>query len=160
MKINSISNNNYQKQQSFGAIPGSSLKGGLKTALQLTSTPQELVTFLREEKKLAAQVPPQDFASRFREIKVIGQNGEEIDPIVNVNSNAGSVANVNTFFDVRLPNQDGSLGSIIKKTAEESPRTFVDKFLSLIQKVAERLQKPEDVKKAADAGTDAFLNQL
>lgn len=159
MKINSI-NNNYQNQQSFGATANLALKKQIRSALKLTSTPEEIVDFIREEKKLAAQVPPQDFASRFKAIKAIGMDGEEVDPHVLATELHGSPESATIYFNVKLPNPFVGFERSVEKTKEESPRAFLNKFLTMVQENAEGLQHPKDVKKAADRGIDSFLEEL
>lgn len=159
MKINSI-NNNSQNRQSFGATANITLKKELRSILRLTSSPQELVTFFREERKLAAQVPPQDFASRFKAIKAIGMEGEEVDPHVLATELHGSPESATIYFNVKLPNPFVGFQRSVQKTKEESPRAFLDKFLTLVQENAEGLQHPKDVEKAADKGINTFLEGL
>lgn len=159
MKINSI-NKNYQKQQSFGATSSKAFSRELKLALELTSTPQELVTFFREETKLAEQVPPQDFAARLKAIKAIGSKGKEVDPHVNATALNGSPESATIYLNIKLPHQEKGSDLTISKTKSESPRTFIDRFLDTVQGVAESLQTSEDVELAANQGMNTFLSRL
>lgn len=165
--INSI-NNNCQKQQNFGATPGIELKSSLKFVLRNTTMPQDLVTFFREEKELAAQLPPKDFASRFKAIKAIGKNGQEIDPTVEITANISTglqQENMRVEFDVSLPfditRPENKVAKMnITKKMGEPPKTFLDRFLLMIQQAAESLQDPKDVVKASNIGFDNFFKQF
>lgn len=156
MQVNSI-NNNYQKQQSFGALISMMSKDELRKLLKFTSTAQELVDFFREDNALATKIPAQDIASRFRAIKAICKDGQEFDPLVDAICVNPSQEQATLRLFVNIPYQKGSKSIDIVKTNKESPKSFLERFLAQIQEIANSLQKPEDVEKASNIGLDGFF---
>ena len=158
MKINSI-NNNYKSQQSFGATGEPTYRNELGVLLRFTCTPQELVDFFRADKALAAQVPAQDVASRFRAIKAIGKNGQETDPLVGLSANV-SQESTTAGYSVSIPSYSDVHVAEITKTKKESPKAFFDRFLDAIQTMTKGLEKPEDIQSAANLGLAAFFKPV
>lgn len=159
--INSIKNNTCQRQQSFGATADSTLKDNLNNLLESTSTPQELVDFFNADHELAMQEPPKDFATRFRALKAIGKNGEEVEPIVSsTNFNRSrELSTIDVGVMLSGNNAVTPIGTI-HKTKTTPPQLFLDYFLTVIREAVNALQKPEDVKIAAEKGLRAFTSYL
>lgn len=78
MRVTSINNNNYQKQQSFGAIPGKNFSKGLTEFMtEAFGSEASLELHLQRSESLG------NFILKFRDIKLASTRGK-IDPVIDI----------------------------------------------------------------------------